>query len=238
MINLFLLITSVLGGFIQAATGFGFAIICMSLWPLVLSIQSSAVLQFFAALLCIAYVAIKLHTHINYKLLITPLIFSLTGGYLGLIALNTSNDEWLKKCFGVTLVILSLYLYKYSQKIRVPANRVSAVIAGITAGILGGLFNITGPPMVLYYMAATDNKEEYNATLQAFFAINLIFKIFISYFLGTITPEIVSLIPIVLIGSAFGTLIGIKVFNHLNSDTVKKYVYLFMAVIGFWYIIQ
>lgn len=238
MTNIFLLITSVSAGFIQAATGFGFAIICMSLWPLALPIKSSAVLQFFSALLCIAYVAIKLHTHINYKQLFIPLAFSLTGSYFGLLILNTGDDGLLKKCFGIILIILSIYLYKYSHKVRLPANKISAVIVGIAAGILGGLYNITGPPMVLYYMAATNSKEEYNATIQAFFAINLIFKIILSYILGAVTAEILSLIPIVFIGSICGTLIGIKAFKKLNSNTVKQYVYLFMGVVGFWYMVQ
>ena len=68
--------------------------------------------------------------------------------------------DLLKKVFGVFLMLLSVYFLVFSSKLKIKATLMSATVCGTLAGILGGLFGIGGPPMVIFFLAALDDKEE------------------------------------------------------------------------------
>ena len=172
MTALYILLAAFAGSFIQSASGFGYAIVLMSVLPLVIPFQSAAILEVMTSFFMVGTIALKYRRFIRWRLLVWPLvantIFSLTGVWFQ----SGSAEAVLRRILGVTLVLLSVYFIFFSSRLTLKGNAVNGFIAGSISGVCGGLMSIGGPPIVAYYLAATHSKEEYNATLQAYFVIS------------------------------------------------------------------
>ena len=94
--------------------------------------------------------------------------------------------------------------------------------------------SIGGPPMVAYYLAATRSKEEYNATLQAYFVLSTTYIFLTHVFMGHVTGQILGWGVWALLGLAAGTFCGLKLFDRLSAAGLKKLVCGFMAVVGIY----
>lgn len=90
-----------------------------------------------------------------------------------------------------TLVVLfflcgiALFCYKIDIK---PIIRNGSIV-GTISGVLGGLFSMSRPPLVLYYLAGTKDMTVYSAYFQAVFVISNIYSIILNLIVGNITSD-------------------------------------------------
>jgi len=237
-LELFLFFTVVIAAFVQSTTGFGYAIVLMALWPLFLQVPDATQLMLFGVLPVSGCIAIKYWRHINFKIVAVPLCLGLLGNYIGLTMLLRIDNTIAVKIIGVLMILLAVYFYIAKDKIRIPQNIWTASLAGIGAGLMGGFFNISGPPLVLYFCAAAKDKDEYTGTVQFLFLVLIAFKlVYLTAVRGL--PAVVSVrIPMVLIGSTAGLFAGQRLFKRLSINTVKRLIYALMILSGLWYLIQ
>ncbi len=81
--------------FIQAESGFGYAIAAMAFLPIFLPLTDGMMVTIICSFLIILYMFIKYRKHVNYKIVILPLAISLIGVFVGLVLLvNTSPTLW------------------------------------------------------------------------------------------------------------------------------------------------
>lgn len=156
------------GSFVQSSSGFGYAIICMAIWPMFMPFYTASILEAIAAFFMVIYIAVRLWKFIDWKLLLPPVIMATVTSFLGVNTLMALDEDVLSKIMGTVLLILAVYFIFFSSKVHLKASLVSGLAAGAISGFCGGLFNIGGPPMVAYFLSVTDDKEKYNATLQMF----------------------------------------------------------------------
>ena len=159
-IYIWIIVIVALGAFTQSSSGFGFSIITMSLFPLFFSVIDSMILVVLTNMVAVTFIVIRYFKHIQFRLLIIPVILSLITTYIGLINIVSIDNHIIIKVLGIALILLSIYFLFFANKIKVPANQLTASIAGITAGLMNGFLSIPGPPVVLYYSAALEDKRE------------------------------------------------------------------------------
>lgn len=227
-----LLIVSILGSFIQSITGFGCAILAMSILPLVLPFKTAAVAMALAALVMTFKVSFSLRENINYRILVIPFIASLAGRTIGVHILNSYDTNMLQKILGILLILLSLWFIFFNHAVKLEANSVTGLSAGLASGILGGLCNISGPPLVIYFFSVLKEKKEYNATIQATFFLGGLYTILLHILYGNITEEIVKLSAVAVVGVAIGSSIGLAMFSKINKKILSRIIYSFIMVMG------
>ncbi len=232
MSYLFIAAVALLGSFIQSASGFGYAILCMSLWPLVLPFHTASIIEVLTAFAMVACIAIRLRRQINIRLLFWPALASMFSSTFGVFTLMASTESFMRRILGGVLVCLSIYFIFFSQKVRLKPTWFTGIAAGLVSGFCGGLFNIGGPPMVAYFLSVTDDKLEYNATLQCYFCLTTIYIFTVHLAMGNITREVLQLSGMALAGVAAGTILGSRLFRRLSMDKIRKFVYLFMVMAG------
>jgi uncharacterized membrane protein YfcA len=113
--------------------------------------------------------AIKLRGHINYKLMTFPLISTIIFSFVGVFTLMSTTESLLCRIFGGVLILLSIYFIIFSNKVKFVPTPASGLAVGVISGFFSGLFSIGGPPIVIYFLSITDEKMEYNASLQFYF---------------------------------------------------------------------
>lgn len=226
------------GSLVQGTSGFGFALVCMSLLPFVIAFKTAVVLEAILAFIMVSYITIRLHRHIDIRLVIPPAITAGIFSYIGISALIVLNDSILKRLFGFLLILLAAYFIFFSEKVSIKGNMINGMSAGVLSGFTGGLFSVGGPPMVVYFMAVTKDKTKYLANIQAFFAINSLTVIIMHLVKGNITSEMIPMILIALIGVLAGTASGLYLFKKMKAKTITYLVCTLMAVSGIYMMIR
>lgn len=222
-----------LGCMIQSITGFGYAIVAMSILPFFMPFKTAVATVAILALVMTIQLSIKLRKHVKIKILVIPLITSIIGRTLGVYIMVNINLYILRITLGILLILLSIWLFYFSRKVKIKASLASGSTAGLISGVVGGMCNISGPPLAIYYYAALENKKEYNATIQATFAISGIYTIILHFLYGNITYEVIRYSITGFIGVLLGTSFGLVIFNKINRDILGKAICLFVFVMGF-----
>lgn len=224
--------------YVQSSTGFGMAIVAMAILPMILPVTDSLFLTQIIAWLVICTITIQYIKYVNYKLIIFTLLFSFVGIFIGLMLVLNFDNLIMIKILGGLLILLSIYFVFWGERFKVPANNIVASITGFVSGVLSGMVNIAGPPVVLYYSSAINDKKEYMGTLQMFFLITITYKIILFITMAGIPRALIPLIPYSLVAAALGYVLGMITYKKLPQEATKKIIYGVMTVAGFWYLIK
>jgi len=223
---------------LQSVTGFGFGIVLMALVPLFLPYEIALGLSTILGIALNTSILIRCWRHIDWKQLWLPLIFGLIGATAGVLLLKNSPPAVYKRALGIFLLLLSVWFFFFSDRVRLKANLRNAGIAGAISGICGGLFSVNGPPMVLYFVSVIEDKQRYQATLQAYFLLNAVWLLSLRLLAHQIPAGIGTLTLWSLAGLIVGSIVGGKIFNRIDGAKLKRFIYLFMAVAGLWIAIK
>ena len=226
-------LTPIIAGLIQTVTGFGSGIFMMVFFPMLFPILGASAISSAISLAGTCTLSWHYRKKCQWKLTLIPaLVYILVSSGAILLAPYLPTDL-LKKVFGVFLMLLSVYFLVFSSKLKIKATLLSATVCGTLAGILGGLFGIGGPPMVIYFLAALDSKEEYLGPIQFHFFVTGVYMLFFRIYKGIFTMDMIPYVILGMAGMMIGKKIGTKIVDRINADTMKKLVYAFLGVSGF-----
>ena len=218
--------------FIQSVTGFGFGIFAMIFLPSLMQYTEANVLSSMLSLFTSLAVVIVMWKKINFKNLIFPLIGCLVTTYLAVKFIGSQDNKTLILLLGIVLFVLSIYFFFFSGKIRIRPTWYAGLIAGVISGVMGGMFSIGGPPVVIYFMQSEDSTDSYLATISAYFVLSGVINVVTKAAEGFITQNVWIAFAIGFVAMALGALVGKLVRDKCNSSMIKKAVYGFMAISG------
>ena len=231
-------LSSLLGGFIQSVTGFGSAIIIMIFLPSILSMTAAPAVSDTITMMLSFAMFWRYRKSVNVRGILVPVGFYLLASMFVIHQSAFWDTGILKVLFGIFLMILAGYFFLFSDRMKVQPSLGVNVCCAVLSGICGGLFGISGPPVSLYYLAASKTKEEYLGTLNAFFSIVVVFNIFSRMSNGFITAD---LLPFMVIGSGAvlaGCFAGGRVSHRIPLSVMRKCVYTLMIFAGAVTVVQ
>ena len=235
---LVLALSALAGGTVQTVTGFGAAVVMMLFLPDFLGmIAAPAIVQTICAGLSIPLV-IRFWKKANWRVCILPAVIYISCSAVIISLIGSFDLNVLKLLFGVFLVLLAAYFIFFAKTLKVKANIPTAILFSVISGVFSGLFGIGGPLMAVYFLAATEDKEQYVGTSQLFFAACNLFNLVMRCIRGIYT---VDLIPMTIAGIAainVGKWFGLKILDRLNQELMKKIVYAFIGIAGIVTIVQ
>lgn len=220
-----------LSSLLQGMFGFAFVLIGMPLLSFFLSIKFVAPLIALFLPLITGILTYRFRADFNYKTVL-PLITGATFGIpLGIYFLIVFSDKMINTVLGVLLVTYSLYsLLTKRTPFRFPVW--SAYMFGFLGGTLGGVFNTTGPPAVLYVSSQQWQKTNVVASLNFFIFITSIMVLMVHLLSGNITGEIfmtfLVLIPVML----GGMVLGIYSNRRFSEDKYRKSLFIVLILMG------
>jgi uncharacterized membrane protein YfcA len=222
-----------IGSMVQGAVSFGYAIVVMSLLPLLMPVKTASVLTVISSLVIGGTVCWKWRESIDYRAIKIPLIVALAFIPLGVYLLSVLNDPVLKKILGAVIMLLSLLsLAVVNREIRFRPDFITQFIVGAFSGLLDGLFNVGGPPMVFFLLAQIKDNITYKASLEFAFII-LMTVTFLSHLLmGNLKAGLTLYIILSCLAAVSGTFLGLKLFRKLKREQLRKLVYVMMLVLG------
>lgn len=214
-----------IGGFIQGASGFGFGLFCMGLFPFFLPLKSSTLIIVALTVIISLNIVIQLRKYILIKDLYYLLSFALAGRILSFYFLNHFGDmDILKKILGFILIGTVIYLNLNKKGLSTSSNDkiYYAMIIGIIGGFIGGVFAVGGPFFVLYFLMRYNEKNHYNANLQITFVVLNSFTTILHGVNGDFTNTLWLYLILGIVVVLIGVNLGLKWFQYLPNEMIKK----------------
>ncbi len=235
---LYVFLIALVGAFLQTNMGFGFPILAMIFLPMLFPFSTAVTLCQVIAIVSTAYLSIRYWKYIRWRILLPLLLVSLVIGAAVTYQSISMQQGMLKMLLGLTLMILAVFFVWFSGRIKLKGSIGSGLAMGAVAGLGNGLFGIGGPPVALYLMACIEDKNEYLATIQAYFLLSNISTILIRTFSGSVGAEHIPFVLIGWLGIGLGTWVGLIAFKKVSMASLKKLVYAFVGLSGLWVFIQ
>ena len=217
---------------LKGLTGFGPSLIAVPLLSLFLDIKFvvpiMAIITFFAGL--ILFLMTKKHIKKDEFFLV--LIFVMIGSFIGTQILVNYDSLLLKKIFGIVVILFSIRMLSIAdKKVLKKIKKVWGVIAGFIAGILGGMFDTNGPPLVIYFGYKL-KKETFRATLIAIFFVDVVWRNILYVSSGVTSLETLKFALFLLPALIIGIFLGSKIHLKINEVLFKRIVAVILLITG------
>ncbi len=157
-----------LAAFTQSLTGFGLALVSMPLLSMVMSLPQATALVAVVSLGVEVVILWQHRAHLRWQPVRRLILASWVGVPLGVVLLRRLPEAWLLHGLGALLAGYGLYALSGKPLPRLQGKGWGWA-AGLVAGALGGAYNTSGPPVILYGHARGWPPQVFKANLQAFF---------------------------------------------------------------------
>jgi uncharacterized membrane protein YfcA len=222
--------------FTQSLSGFGFALVAMALLPAALGIHQATPL----VALVMATIEIFLLIHYRKALNITaiwPIIAaSIVGIPIGIYFLSRVNEEITLTFLGIVIITYASYalVEGFTHLIRLPElKHVSwAYLSGFIAGILGGAYNTSGPPVIIYGHSKSWPTAEFKSNLQGFFVISSLVIVLGHAWNRNFSPAIWGYFLWSIPAMVLGILTGTRLDQYIKPEIFRRFVLVLLLIMG------
>ena len=207
----------------------------MPLLLLIIDIKVAAPIVAVMSMTIALFIIIRDRQSIAIKEAWRMILFAVLGVPIGLFFLSGEYKDLICIVLGAIVVLFSLFKL-LSPNLLTLKNDKYAPIYCLLSGILGGAYNVNGPPVVIYATMRKWEAKKLRAMLQAIFLpLNITIIIghtiagnFNSASLGMLAYGV---IPIVA-GMGLGSLLN----NRINGEKFIKVIYVLLIAIGIYLI--
>ena len=221
--------------FIQRTVGFGFGIFIMTSLPFLMPSYGEAVtLSGLLSLTSASVVMVKYLKYVNWKRLLPIVAAFVLFSTLAIYMLDKIEGNTMRRVLGILLVVISLYFSFFKEKIQklVKPTRGWQLGTGTASGIMGGLFGMHGPPVVLYLIASEPDKDHYMGMIQTYAVITNITMLVVRACNGYVTPAVGNAYLYALGGLAIGVIAGNWAFSRIPNRLFTYIVYAYIGISG------
>jgi len=216
---------------IRSTFGFGNALVAMPLLILIIGINEATPLVALIGLLISVIMLLREWRELVWKDTLILLISSLVGLPLGILLLTNVPENIIRSILGVILIGFGLYNL-LGIKLPVLDRPALAVPFGFLAGILGGVYNANGPPVVIYGVMRGWKKEAFRASLQGFFFVSSLMIVAGHGISGFWSRQTLITFSISLPAVVLAVYLGERIAKKITQENFNRVIYTFLVLMG------
>ena len=225
-----------LAAIIKGAIGFGFPTLGTPLLSLVMDVKAAVVVLIVPNIVMdgiqFARRGAPLATVRRFAGL---LVFGAVGTVVGtrlLLALSSRAATLILGAFIVAFTALTIA----GATPRLPSHweRWLSPLAGLLAGIVGGITNVPGTPLVLYFHALGLAKDEFVSSVAFSFVVYKLVQLGAVTYYGLLLPSLIGPSLVLTLVALAGFALGLKVQDRLEQRMFNRAVLGFLAALGVW----
>lgn len=223
--------------FLQSATGFGLALVCMALIPLLIPVGDAIAYVSIASLIVNFFIIFANRAGLSIKHALPLVIAMCLGIPVGYYGLRSMDGELIVRLLGVALMLIAIaeFLQKRFARMAIPEN--AGAPLSFVGGILAGAFNVGGPPVVVYAYSREWSKVEIVAILQTVFVAGALTRNGLMIHEGEYTADLLRLVAWSLPGAAIAVWLGKITLDRLPQLLLKRVVFGLIFAIGLKYLV-
>jgi uncharacterized membrane protein YfcA len=217
--------------FTQSLAGFGSALVAMALLPALVGIHVAAPLVALMAGTIELLLLARYRNALNFQAVWRLALASIIGIPLGVLALRQLDERLILALLGVVIAGYALYGLLNFKLPRL-SHHAWAYGFGFMAGMLGGAYNTSGPPAILFGNCRQWTPAEFRGNLAGFFLLNDAIVIATHAWGHNMTPVVLHSYLWALPAIGLGLLAGISLDRYLNPEIFRKVVLGLLVVMG------
>ena len=219
------------GCFTQSVSGFGVALVTMALLPSLIGLQAATPLVALVALTLEAIMLLRYHESLQIKSILGLLGASLITIPVGVIYLHRLDENVALFVLGLVLTLYALYAL---IGFRLPELKhpIWAWTFGVASGLLGGAYNISGPPVIVYGNCRKWLPAEFKSNLAGFFLVGSLVIVSTHWVSGNITPNVIALFLKTLPALLLGFILSQYFDRWLNPNIFRRVVLILLVILG------
>ncbi len=228
----FVVAVLIVASLVRGALGFGEALIAMPLLALALPTKAAAPLVALTAVLIATVILLREWRHVVWKSATLLTVSGLLGVPLGVWILKFGDDRIVKGVLAAVVLSFSVWALLRPQRHVLETDRLAPLFGG-AAGVLGGAYNTSGPPLVIFGTLRGWTPPEFRATLQTYCLLASVWVVIVHGFSGLLTRHTLVHFGIAAPLVIVATLLGRSAANRLTPDRFLKAVYVVLMAVGF-----
>lgn len=220
-----------LGVFTQSLAGFGVSLVAMALLPEVIGIQMATPLVALVALTLEITLLLRYRQSMSLRSIWPLVLASIVGVPLGILAVHYLDENLVLTGLGIVLVGYGAYSL-FDARPPALTHRMWTFTAGFLGGFLGGAYNTSGPPVIIYSSAQSWQPAEFKGNLQGFFFLNSLMVVSGHLLSRNVTPQVWQQYLLALPVIALGFLAGSRLDRVLKPALFRKLVFGLLILMG------
>jgi hypothetical protein len=215
--------------FIQAITGFGFALLAVPVLAFRVSVHEAVVLSACMGTVSSGWQSINLRRFANGELVRRYVLASIFGIPLGYVAFIVFSDRVLRILVGLSVLGGTVVVATMRDR---TVNRVVQRVLGILSGALLVATSTNGPPIVLALQAQGMQKQEFRGTLARIFFVSGAISVILFAFAGRLDTK--TLIGVIAALPALLTAVwlGNRLVTKVRDEMFRYAVLMLLCVAG------
>jgi uncharacterized membrane protein YfcA len=231
METLFIIGAIFLSVFTHSLTGFGGTLVAMALLPGLLDIRAATPLAAMVAFSTEILLLQRYRRATNWRAILPVVIAGFIGIPLGVWALKGVDEKIIFTILGLVIAGYALYAL-FEFKLPELRHALWGYVAGLVAGILGGAYATTGPPVVIYASCRRWPPAEFKGNLQVFFLLTDLLVVLNHAVAGNLTPLVWSHYLWALLALFLGIISGVWLDRYIPPAIFRKLILIFLVVMG------
>ncbi len=155
---------------IRSTFGFGEALVAMPLLAFVIPVPVATPLVALLSITVAVVVIAEDWRQVHFRSAGWLVLSAVAGIPLGLLLLTSADERIVKVILASVILAFSTYCLCSPRQLELRTERLAWLLGfGFCSGVLGGAYNMNGPPLVVYGMMRRWSRERFRATLQGYF---------------------------------------------------------------------
>ena len=220
-----------LAAFTQSLSGFGLALVSMALLPAVTGIRLATPLVALVAIVIELVLIIRYRGSLDVRAIWKVVLAAVIGAPLGVLFLSRVDERLALTLLGIVIAGYALYAL-LGLKLPQLENSVWAYTAGLFGGMLGGAYNTSGPPVIVYADCRRWPPDVFKSNLQGYFVVSSIVVLISHALSGNFTPPVWKAFWWSLPFVGVGLLTGLSLARWLNPVLFRRVVLVLLVLMG------
>jgi len=217
--------------FMRAAVGFGDALLAIPLLGMVMNLSTASPVVAFAGFTMSLSILVANQETVDLQSAWRLIVASLVGIPFGVLLLHYAPESVVKGVLGLVLVVYGLYNL-ITPGVPHLQHEKYAFPFGFLAGILGGAYNTSGPPVVIYGTLRRWSPAQFRATMQCYFLFTYLATMAGHGVARLWTPLVIELFLWALPGIGLGIYLGSKMHRLIPKPVFSRIIFVLLVVIG------
>jgi uncharacterized membrane protein YfcA len=223
-------------GFVKGAIGFGFPTLGTPLLTLLVDVKTAFLVLILPNIVMDSLQFVRAGARrATVRRMMPVVLFGAVGMVVGtslLAALASRTVMLILGGFIVTFVALNAT--QLSPRLPPSWEWWASPLAGFLAGVIGGVTNVPGTPLVMYFYALGLSKPEFVAAVAYTFVLYKLVQLVAVTWYGLMSAPLLGWSALLTLAALAGFGLGLRLQDRMSPPVFNRAVLVFLAVLGGW----
>jgi uncharacterized membrane protein YfcA len=217
--------------FTQTVAGFGVALVSTALLAGFSDLRVLVPLVALVAFTIELFILFRNRHGVNLSAIARLWVASAVAIPIGVFLLRYADTTFMLHLLGVVLVGYAVYAL---LNLHLPSlnNPRWALGFGFASGLLSGMYNASGPALVIYGTCRRWSPLEFRGNIQSVFILNSLIVVVAHLLSHNLTPVVFETYAVALPGVALGLGAGFALDRYINPTLFRRIVYVLLIALG------